>query len=289
MKNLLLFILVIFQSIGVSAKIVELNDESVKTWIDSIPPAEEIAEVSANLRPDLIALIRPYLNHDLRCYRAQRVLLELGDRELAQQLVRDVRQGPTDGATFNRNYDQSCLTLSDCSQPWLIPLVADMLFIEEDARIYIDPGSDVGTSPRSTAAAYIVYKVLSRSPAFSPAVREWAGRLSEGYGRGTEYRQSARTWWQQNKAHFEKQDYAAVTPLQPVTNAVPPSRSNLVPETNAAPAVIKGELTPKPANSSTVQAEEPSASKFSWRLPGMIAGILVLAIGFALLKRRPPS
>lgn len=287
MKHQISILMAMFLIGLVPTSALELNEEAVRSWLDGIPTAAEIAAIPQGQRSDLIEMLRPYLSQRSRLRKTQRVLVELGDRETANQLVVTVRCGP--GA--NAEYDSARLTLGTCSQPWLIPLVVDILFADEKPEIYFVGDADVGTMPKSTAAAYIVYGVLSHSTEFPAETRERANLWLHLTDREAVYRQIIRTWWQENKEHFAKQDYAAVSPLQPVTRTMPPSSridtgSPKSMSTVASQVVPKVEAIPNAPATPPAPGEPSTSVSRLWKLPVLVAAVTALIVVIATMKRR---
>lgn len=140
--------------------------------------------------------------------RTCEILIQLGDRQTAEKVLEDFRKG-SERDPLSENA-RARVTLETSAQPWVIPMLADELFLQQDPKIHFD-GGDVGIMPRSTAAAWTIRGILKGSSAFPESVRESARRIPLAYGT---FRDQTREWWRQNRVHFENQDYSAVTPME---------------------------------------------------------------------------
>lgn len=259
---------------------------------------EERVEVIVELR-------RRAQSSDGKQNTARIFLLRLGDPDTIGEVLNVFRKGRGDVTDYEQQerYGQVVEALRSCRQPLVVPLLAEVVMIDEPYAS--DPY--FGRLPRSFDAVFLIRDIVKECMEFNPEVRSWQGFYGYSHEQSKEdlkkhgitcrasecswlhSRCLMRVWWQQNKEHFAKQDYAAVTPLPPVTNAVPPVRSVagiVPPNTSAPPAVAKVQATPQPVSTPAVPAEAPSPSNSSWRLPVVIAIVAMLGIVFALLKRR---
>jgi hypothetical protein len=223
---------------------------------------------------------------------ARYFLIQLGDRQTAAVLVNALLAPSGPGAETQLAVEILC----DTTQPWLIPMLEPALMLDEPVKRFygsvlwatsshqsID-NADVGEGPlpQSAAAATCVQAILMKSGAFSEEVRQSALRrnMQPDF---RETRRSIRQWWQQNKPHFEKQDYTAVTPLQPVGNdAANPASSSPALRQNVPAA----QVTNNAPSSTPAKSESTPADSRKWKWPVVVAFVGVLLVVLGIWKRR---
>jgi len=234
---------------------------------------------------------------------ALRLLVRLGDAETIAGVMQHFKQADENSAAFR----EALSLLASMDSASLISDIAEVLNVEEEARLVT--GGELPVRSRSVEAAGLLEMIALRSPDFPPEVQHWAeGIRWKGYA---QYRGIFRQWWQQNKEAFDRQDYAAVKPLEPgatrpavapATNrppAPPPRASAQVPTGPLQPGTLPPDAVPSagrepmstPGGRATAQRPvSPSATEAPTGVPwkGVIVGVLLLAVagvGVAMLLR----
>jgi len=151
---------------------------------------------------------------------ARRELIRLGDEEIINTLINDLRGREKNWDACEDAYE----VLRKSRRPSIIPMViTDLADLSE---VYGRRG-ERPIGPPHDMATFLILEIIKTSPELGDRVV--APLRIRGFDGMPQMRSSLLVWWQQNKEHFDKQDYAAVTPLQPLTNAVPqPVRSDTV-------------------------------------------------------------
>jgi hypothetical protein len=256
----------------------------VATVNAEMPPREQIQSLLHQLRWDpkfnasqLDDETRTHLIGELRSIEetqdiverdiARRNLIKLGDRETAKQLVGDLLRGDDE--------NQSAYgVLMGVRQAWVIPMLEPLLMRDEPVgQKYMQ----MGPKPPSVLAAVCMWRILARCPDVPDDVRKWA-KTFEYKLELDPMRRQMRDWWEQNKAAFERQDYAAVKPLQPV----PPER--IPTPASPAPKQSNRELTKQPSAvpaAAVVRENNPSR----W-LVGILIVLAVLSGGLVLWRAK---
>ena len=132
------------------------------------------------------------------------ILIQLGDREATE---REVRRYVADGTHFDRTFSAS-------GSPIAIEYLAPYAFSKEPYSEI--SGSDMFIIPFSFSVTYLIFEILSDSSAFTGEVTSWARR--EKVPDPEMLRAELQRWWNENKIHFEKEDYKAVKPGLPIAS-----------------------------------------------------------------------
>ena len=206
---------------------------------------------------------------------ARRYLIELGDLDTAEKVVGAL------SSTWEESHRAEGV-LRGVTQPWVIPMLIPVLMHDEIIENQYPGSSD--RLPQSASAAICILVIAQRSPDFSEEVRasakkaEWAPNIET-------YRTLARHWWEQNKQHFEKEDYAAVRPIQTAALANPQTPVPSEPVAQS-PAVEAASPTQMPvAPSQPLSASEPSPSS-PLRTVAIIFVVLATIVAVWRLARR---
>jgi hypothetical protein len=220
-------------------------------------------------------------------WTTQRLLIELGDHGTAEKVVAEylAEDASRQQITVARK------TLESVTQPWVIPMLAPALLRDEPLeRRYWEYGDS--SLPRSAGSANIIWQIGWRSPSFSAEVRESARRM--GYILNMEIvRDAVRQWWLENKEHFEKQDYAAVKPLdfeaarKQVTEGFKKQDSTALPKEPTVATVPPPPPPPPPKAvsppSTVATAPKAAAEKSSFPMLKVLIAALGIAAAVILL------
>ena len=135
------------------------------------------------------------------------LMLNFGDPDVIARLMRGFHGQQPIGAW---------LALERCSQPKIIPLLADDLNRNESSKItYVWIGIDEreGRVPLSVYAGGIMRAIMQNSPRFTPEVKAWVASLEPvRHTRRDEVRQAMRTWWAENAELIKAEKYDLVKP-----------------------------------------------------------------------------
>lgn len=212
----------------------------------------------------------PYHNGDS-------IRLRLGDRELTKQSAEKFAKDVTNSDSYSLDASGSPLAIE-----YLAPL------IYSDERFSLTPG-DVMRAPPSFAATSIIWLVLKDTSAFTGEVTNWA-RATKAPD-PTLLREELQRWWQENKIHFDQEDYKAVKPGREIVRAVvviDQNRRKLgLPTMEETMRITSGAPPPTPAPAPTAPTPEiapPSSDSLLFCVLG--GGIALIAAAIALLARR---
>ncbi len=256
----------------------ETATELARRWMSDPPRSEEIALTPVESRAELITEIKRNVKHDFLVRTAQRILIELGDRETAEKLV---AQAQSTDVSLGVSY-RALEVFEGTTQPWVVPMLEPVLMRNEPITRDIYTYEDIERPPRSLMAAICIQKIMEKSPVFSQDMRGWAHGMAELLPH-EKMRNVTRQWWLQNKEAFARKDYATVKPLQPVawlpqpaaTNRVPPA-TTITPTNRVTPPV-----KPFPA---PVQPESSASPLLLLIGAGALALVAVAAV--VVIRRR---
>jgi hypothetical protein len=235
------------------------------------PKTFGVAKLDDNTRSSMILeLQKERVSSDVvRQNIVRKHLVELGDRETIQETLEDFHKAAS-GIQSSKTAD----ILRCATQPWVIPLLEQELFINESAKAV--QHEDILISPKSVAASGVIMSILSRSTTFSGKVRDSVAKLP-WYDEGKS-RDIIRKWYEQNKEAFARKDYAAVKPLQPVP---PESTPTSIPKPASATPKQPTMTLAKPSAAAAVRENNPSR----WLLGSLIV-LAALAGGFILWRAK---
>jgi hypothetical protein len=155
-----------------------------------------------------------------------------------------------------------------------VKAIASVLYDTTDWEAMLPKSDDVLYTSVAQAAAQALWQMKLDNP--PPGIPMWDAKAWQ-------------QWWQQNKEHFEKRDYTAVTQLQPA------STSSAQPKPAAAPAsqpvaptspVQATAPSPLPVPVAKPMPSEQSTSSSSSRIPVIVTAVLVAAVALWLLARK---
>lgn len=247
----------------------------VERWLSSNPMEIDIRTISQEDKKEVVAELRGFGGH-----RAEIQLLRLGDEQTIAEVIQHIRSDD------RKTIDDGWGAVAYVKNPALIPVLAELLYLPEEAKTIGGPGIDdrhIGVYTRPMRAVLEIKRLLEQCPEFSSELKHSVGifwRISAGQ---EALRVGFRQWWEQNKEAFVRKDYAAVKPLQPV--AVPLSSSVV---TNRVPPTvppINGTPTPKPT-SATPPVQSKSSTLPLVLLIGVVGLVLVVVIAVAMLRRK---
>jgi hypothetical protein len=281
MKHVHSFLLSLVMWISLVLSCEAAERRPVTSWLYERPSEAELAALSSEEREEYIGQLRGVTDFKRRA--AQRLLIELGDRETAENVVAEcINETPR-----GRQSQDASAVLAFVRQAWVIPMLEPALLRDEviEKRVWT---MDSGPVPVSVDAAACIVQILNRCPVFSDEVRQWAQKMKWELDVRV-LRQTMRDWWEQNKEHFAKGDYAAVQPLQPVSPAPPTPPPAPAVKAEAAPAA-----TPQPAAKPSPPTATPALAERSTLPWSVLVGIAMLALAAGLVvillraKRRQP-
>lgn len=195
----------------------EMQGSSVDELLSDTNRAAAVAALSADERASLQRELHEFISADRKRFtylqgpsrreeRALALLIDLGDQDAATSAADGLLNAKRldDGAAF-RQSNAMFEVLRKCTQPAVIPLLADGLFADEPSDlVHARFNFELATPSRSTATALIIGRIVSESPVFAEGVRRWAKTSASV--------PSLREWWKENKAAFEQEAYGSVQP-----------------------------------------------------------------------------
>ena len=134
------------------------------------------------------------------------IRIRLGDRELTRSSIE--RTMPWGAPSVNQ--------VRGSGSPVAIEYLAPHLFRDEPFSSVMV--IDIIHEPPSFVVSGVILEILGNCSAFSSEVTNWA-RQQKGPDPES-MRAELRRWWEENKAHFEKEDYKAVKPGRPMRTYV---------------------------------------------------------------------
>jgi hypothetical protein len=229
------------------------------------------ASVSEEQMPIIIAELKKHDNRKdtVEQQIARRYLIELGDVETAEKVVSEYL---AEDASWQQRSDTGAV-LREIAQPWVISMLEPALLRDEQITQYVFTSEDAEPPPRSWEAAQFIQGIVIKSPAFSQEVRDWAKSIPMFPAKVS--RDDVRQWWLQNKEHLVKGDYAAVTPLKPVSFIAP----RPPPPPKEVSAVAQVELPPPAKSVSQPPAVATVPKTVTKHPPSSMGKILVAALG----------
>lgn len=210
------------------------------------------------------------------------ILIRLGDREATR---RDVQKMAADPSHDDPGFDTS-------GSPIAIEYLAPYAFSQEPYKEI--RASDVYTAPFSFMVTSVIFEILSESSAFTGEVRNWARR--EKVPDPVSERAELQRWWNENKIHFEQEDYKAVQPGLPIASVfevmdesrrkagLPPLDYKRPPQPTQPPPA-----TPKPAPAPLPAAEAPHSSNALYYIAAAAGALLAAALAIAARRKRGKS
>ena len=187
------------------------------------------------------------------------IRVRLGDRDFTKTEVQKLAESK--GARG--------MSLSSSGSPVAIEYLAPHAFSKEpyeDIRI-----RDVHTAPFSFLVTHDIFELLAESTAFNDEVANWARQIKSPDPESQ--RAELQRWWEENKVHFEREDYKAVKPGRPIPTVFEVVAENrrklgLPPLEGQNPSPV----APEPTESSNPK-QEPESSPMEIKRPQNEAGI----------------
>lgn len=259
-------------------KAVELMSRSIKSDLSIVSPSERTAVV-ARVREVGFGKLRQIGTASVDRIDAQIVLVRLGDTESIERLMQEYRRYDSMYAwdTIPRIFQVS-------RQPSVIAYLAEDLSSKDDPNrnIVSNPPPDstefgVTATNRSVYSGVIITRVIEDSPEFSPALKKWAKDMYEvRLANPGNFRDSMRTWWEENRDAFRKGDYKSVVPLPPQTPPVPSLSANAASPAPSPMAATPQPTIPAPAEILSQPAPNPTAAPNVVAAPNHIFAFVVL-------------
>ena len=264
----------VISSFGNDASIVkkytdELRSTPVKDiHLDSIP-IDILDQIIAELR-------KGDYNH--------RTLLRLGDDGTIEEVIKYYREREGGDRTVNE-------AILNSASPWMIEELAEFLYVDDGIRPREWTRDMIGWGDWgiSHLTAEIIIEITATAPEFSEDTRRSAAMM---FSRRPDFVADIITWWEENEAHFENEEYHLVRPvswdLQEDIEEEDLERDEEVGESESPGDEIPEteERTPEP-DSGTREAgeEEQNRTIWLWRIAGIVALVLIAFGAFNLHSR----
>ena len=278
------------------------------------PPGSDLNMVTPDIRDEVMLYLRRYasgldsadggktdLSHNPS---AKLLLMRLGDE---QQIEERKKVFDAILAEFGGYSLGAIIYDGEVAHPLLIPHLAKNFLAEDGDKTWEYQRGDIGdlVYPKSIGCAVSTLGIMRNSPAFSPAVRNWADktyirvRYAEELPEGapvlfpksdaidlTALRKAMREWWKENAGSFAAKDYASVKPGAWLPAAKVPATGDAVKDMGQPPA-----SKVEPPSTTVTGAEPAQASSSSSPLiyPFAIGSSLLLLAAIAFFLRRKKS
>ncbi len=139
-------------------------------------------------------------------HQVSSILIRLGDRETTKSMIQKMADGP-------RKSDVTGLFSSGS------PLVIEYLIpYGKSDEPYKESGTDVIGVPFSFMVSSTIFGILSDSSAFDGETINWARRNANSDP--VSKRAELQRWWEENKVHFEQENYKAVKPGREIPSII---------------------------------------------------------------------
>ena len=297
------------------------NDEILRKTVDRLlgdPRKAEIQNVPLEMREAVIQRLKSIADGSDSEYglksqnqyddQAKSILLRFGDEQAIEDYFkeRDHYAGKS-GALRNTTISFE----AGLAQPLLIPRLAKYFGLEDGDKAWLHLDEDILSRlyPVSIGSTVSAFGTMRSSPAFSPAVREWAEKTFERveYAESKlklgesefptpltwipkadidlkELRKAMREWWKENAPAFAAKDYASVKPGAWLPAAKLPTTAGSVQDTTPPPAA-NAEAS-NPAASVGKSAPDPSPSSPLIYSVAIGSSLLLLASIVFFLRRK---
>jgi hypothetical protein len=270
-------------------KAAQLSVRGSKASLEDVRP-EDKAEVLSILRQIAEGKVTEIGTKAPSKSGADVALLTLGDRPTIERLINEYRvyNSQRTLAEIPQNFEWS-------KQALLIPYLAEDLFLDDDpkATVVLRDKYEAIIGPNlSIRSGISLVRIMQTSEVFSERQKKWALEMERLRVHDVvKFRDRMRLWWNRNKAHFEKHDYAAVDQSVEGIDTIKSVEHPPAPSSSAEPLVAE---VPKPLLPPVVAAPsvEPTAalpvdSSSNWLMTlFMISALVVAAVGvWRFLKR----
>ena len=201
------------------------------------------------------------------------LIRSFSDEKTLGEIMQDIR---SDDSTKAHN---AWMAVQYVNNPMLIPALAELLYLPEEARQFF--AGDVVRSTRPLQAAMRISEIIQKCPEFFPQMKQGIGG---SWGSDEEFRATMRKWWEQNRDAFARKDYAAVKPLQSTATPTPPAGTNQAPP--AVPPAPTNGVAPLVKQKPPASVQPQSSSSTLSLFIGTGTAVMVAIVAVAIFKLR---